>query len=120
MPNRVRTNVVERIERNANEMRDGECWTTVYKSTAAGGHVKVRPEDWSQMALLHRLAYEMHYAEPIPEGMCVLHTCDNPSCFNPEHLFLGTKLDNHLDKVAKGRDKTVRCPTTGRFIPCVN
>lgn len=40
---------------------------------------------------------------PVPAGMCVMHTCDNPPCCNPAHLKLGTVLDNNADKVAKLR-----------------
>ena len=40
---------------------------------------------------------------PIPDGMQVLHSCDNPTCPNVEHFFLGTTLDNRADCVAKGR-----------------
>jgi HNH endonuclease len=42
---------------------------------------------------------------PIPAGMNVLHTCDNPPCFRYDHLFLGTHADNVADKVAKGRGR---------------
>lgn len=53
-----------------------------------------------QMA--HRAAWvEVH--GPIPEGMSVLHRCDNPPCINVDHLFLGTQSDNVKDMNAKGR-----------------
>ena len=97
-------NIVERIERKAQEMRDGECWLTDYTPNQAFGQVYVSAETkGDQNQLLHRLAWEMHYAEPIPKGMVILHTCDNPACFNPEHLLLGTIGDNNKDRDNKGR-----------------
>jgi len=53
----------------------------------------------------HRLAWELTHG-PIPKDMHVLHHCDNPPCCNPEHLFLGTELDNRRDCIAKGRSSS--------------
>ena len=52
--------------------------------------------------LVHRAMWEI-VVGPIPEGIDVLHECDNPPCANPAHLFLGTQADNNADKTAKGR-----------------
>ena len=116
-----RINILERIERHTHEMREGECWVTTYKPRNQYGHVRIKPErgpdevcDRPGIAL-HRVAWEAHNCEPIPDGMVIMHTCDNPRCFNPEHLRVGTLSDNSRDMVEKGRANTTRNPTTGRF-----
>jgi hypothetical protein len=55
-----------------------------------------------KVAKAHRLAWEFAHG-PIPDGLHVLHKCDNPPCIDVEHLFLGTNDDNVADMNAKGR-----------------
>ena len=86
------------------------CWVWT-ASTSRNGYGKFRlPE--GPLTSAHRISWEWAYG-PVPEGMCVLHRCDNPPCVRPEHLFLGTIADNNHDCVTKGRHSSSRkshCP----------
>lgn len=78
------------------------CWPWQGGTSGKSGHGRIATEGHKAL-LTHRLAYELEVGH-IPTGMCVLHTCDNPLCCNPKHLWIGTQLDNIADRHAKGRD----------------
>ncbi len=80
------------------------CWEWDRHTNGAGyGMIDLQHWDWFQTTVaVHRTVYRL-CVEPIPAGLCVLHRCDNPSCCRPDHLFVGTNLDNIADKMAKGR-----------------
>lgn len=56
---------------------------------------------------VHRLSAFVFMEFDLESGLCVLHSCDNPACINPDHLFIGTQQDNVRDMVEKGRNKAL-------------
>jgi hypothetical protein len=77
---------------------DSGCW--LFKNSNSGIYSKVR---WNKKWFLgHRVSHELFIGK-IPEGKWVCHKCDTPKCINPEHLFLGTALENAQDCTRKRR-----------------
>ena len=75
------------------------CWIWLgYCDRNGYGDIKVEYKSWRA----HRFSWVLHGGD-IPEGQYVLHKCDEPSCVNPDHLFVGTQDDNIQDMIKKGR-----------------
>jgi hypothetical protein len=87
------------------------CWLWTRSRGGRGGHERRygHLQVNGKLAYTHRLAYELAFG-PIPEGLLVLHRCDNPPCCNPAHLFVGTSADNTADRIAKGRPTRLSTP----------
>lgn len=80
------------------------CWLVISHKANHSGYIPVRRQ---KHFLAHRYNFILHKGV-IPNGMFVLHTCDNPACINPEHLWLGTIKDNNQDRHNKGHTKIKR------------
>lgn len=75
------------------------CWNWPRRKTVDGyGKFKANGKN----IRAHRYAYEQSNGK-IPDGMFVCHSCDNPACCNPNHLWIGSLQDNHADMMKKGR-----------------
>jgi hypothetical protein len=78
-----------------------DCWEWLgHRDHRGYGRLK-SPGKTGPVFKAHRVSYEMHHG-PVPEGLHVLHRCDNPACVNPAHLYVGTHADN-MDDIARRR-----------------
>ncbi|MBU4154394.1 MAG: HNH endonuclease [Proteobacteria bacterium] len=81
-----------------NKKNENGCWNWTKQLVDGYGAIQINCKAYKA----HRVVYELTY-DLIPDGMHVLHSCDNRKCCNPKHLFLGTNKDNVNDKVKKDR-----------------
>lgn len=95
----TRKTALEKLEQYLEPGEPNDCWEWPGTRNQQGyGIIDERGKKYRAS----RLMYERHKG-PIPDGLLVCHTCDNPPCCNPLHLFLGTHKDNMQDAVRKGR-----------------
>lgn len=96
------TPAAERFWSLVNVREEQECWDYTGCLDAAGyGQFLLRSGQAMEKA--HRASWMLVHSEAIPPRMQVCHACDNPSCVNPYHLFLGSAGDNMRDMASKGR-----------------
>lgn len=86
--------------------RTATCW--LWKASKdKHGYGQLTYQKRHRMA--HHVAFELAHGE-IPAGLCVLHTCDNPACVNPAHLYAGTRKQNTKDMMDRERGGHGRLP----------
>lgn len=93
--------LAERFWGRVNKTETCWLWTGGTTTNGYGRIYLIRGGSWKAVSA-HRLSYELAFGR-IPDGLCVLHHCDNPPCVNPAHLYAGTMTDNNRDMNSRGR-----------------
>lgn len=100
-----RESLKRRIIKKSKESSETGCWIWLGSKNSEGyGNIGIgsRSDRTRKTAKAHRVSYFAFY-DVDPKNLDVCHKCDNPSCVNPQHLFLGTAKDNVQDMIKKGR-----------------
>lgn len=93
--------LTERFWRAVEKAEGDGCWLWA-GSLNTWGYGQIRDEAGKYQGA-HRVSWRLAFG-PVPQGMSVLHRCDNTRCVRPDHLFLGTQQENVRDRNTKGRD----------------
>ena len=95
----ITRDTLKRFWYNVDKLTKNECWNWLASKKDRGyGRFVIG----AVQEAAHRVSWVIHYGQ-IPNDLCICHRCDNPSCVNPSHLFLGTHADNMLDMKLKDR-----------------
>ena len=92
-------NVAAKFARKFEPVTETGCWIWTGAELKGYGRMVVN----GKYLRAHRISWEL-YRGPIPDGLLVLHHCDVPACVNPDHLYLGSDLDNMRDRLRRGRN----------------
>lgn len=107
---RKRIPVTDRFWRHVTAGAENECWLWQGATIKGYGALRMQRSHSPGYVYAHRMSYEIHKGA-IPADQHVCHSCDNPLCVNPNHLWVGTNRENVTDMDAKGRRVTQRGET---------
>lgn len=99
---RMNAKTIQRFWSKVKKGPSNKCWEWTASKRAKGYGAFVWADESGAVVQgrAHRFSWEIHFGKT---PLCVLHTCDNPACVNPNHLFIGTRKDNNDDMQRKGR-----------------
>lgn len=93
--------VIEKFHTLYVTVPESGCWIWLSANRNCYGRIYFGGRRYSA----HRISYEIHKGVKVPEDMLACHKCDTRCCVNPDHLFIGTNLENMQDMVRKGRNR---------------
>lgn len=111
---RKREAVLKTLVRHLRIRKNG-CWEWLGATTVGYGSFRLADVVGGIKLLAHRASWVAFKGEEIKDGLFVCHHCDNPLCFNPDHLFLGSQQENMKDRDQKGRTLSGELVATAKY-----
>jgi len=94
----------DRFWRKVNKKSENECWEWLGTKDPDGyGHIYIKKNGKVKRTIVSRLSYEIYHNVKMETNKVAAHTCDNPSCVNPLHIFSASNIENQKDKINKNR-----------------